>query len=257
MSDAVLVTANEAVLEICLNRPDKKNAITNAMYGTVADALADAEANPDIRVALISGTGDAFTAGNDLADFAAVTNGTLARSDLNVTRMLANLTSMAKPVIAAVNGLAVGVGTTMLLHCDLVYVSQSAKLTVPFVNLALVPEAASSRLLPELVGNVRAFAMFALGEPMSADAAVAVGLANAVCVPDELMPTARKAARALAARAPMALARTKQLMRDPLRTQAIMKLESAHFADQLQSPEAGEAFAAFFEQRAPDFSRVA
>ena len=98
MSDAVLVTANEAVLEICLNRPDKKNAITNAMYGTLADALANAEANPDIRVVLISGTGDAFTAGNDLADFAAVTNGTLARSDLNFTRMLANLTSMTKPV---------------------------------------------------------------------------------------------------------------------------------------------------------------
>lgn len=257
MPETVIVTPNGATLEVCFNRPEKKNALTNAMYGTVADALAQAEANPDIRAVLITGTGDFFTAGNDLADFAAIANGSIARHDLNVMKMLTNLSQMSKPVVAAVNGPAVGVGTTMLLHCDLVYVSKIAKFSVPFVKLALVPEAASSRLLPDRIGTARAFAMFALGEPMTADTAVDMGFANAACEPEVLMQTARDAAFALGLKAPKALARTKQLMRDPQRVQAIMAQESAHFNDQLQSPEAKEAFAAFFEQRQPDFSRTA
>lgn len=256
MFDEVLVSDANGILEICFNRPAKKNAITNSMYGTIADALAEAEERFDIRVVLFTGSGDAFTSGNDLGDFAAIADGTLDRSSLNVTRMLANLNAMTKPVVAAVNGLAVGVGLTMLLHCDLVFVSETARLSVPFANLALVPEAASSILLTERIGHVRAFAMFALGEPIDAATALANGIANAVCPSTELLASARKAAAGLAARAPMALRRTKNLMRDPARVTRQMQIESESFSDQLASPEAREAFQAFFEKRAPDFSGV-
>jgi enoyl-CoA hydratase/carnithine racemase len=256
MSEHVLVNENGAVTEIRINRAEKKNAITNAMYGAMADALERAQASSTIRVVVIGGTGDAFTAGNDLADFAAVGTGALAPADMQVTRMLGLLTRMTKPLIAAVNGPAVGIGTTLLLHCDLVFLSETARLSTPFVNLALVPEAASSLLLPARIGHARAFAMFALGEPIDAPTAVAMGLANRVCPPAELDATARKAALALAARAPNALAHTKALMRDPELLATIMQREGARFNAQLRSPEAREAFQAFFERRAPDFSKL-
>lgn len=257
MSDHLVIDTADRILEIRFNRPDKRNAITNAMYGEIADALADAEARDDVRVVLFTGNGDAYTSGNDLADFAAIGTGQLDPSQLHVGRMLSNLSRMTKPVVAAVNGLAVGVGMTMLLHCDLVYLSDQAKLSVPFVNLALVPEAASSMLLQQRIGYARAFELFALGGALTASTAHELGIANAVYPADELKAASRKAAIELASRAPMALRRTKQLMRDPDSVAQVMARESSSFALQLQSAEAKEAFMAFFERRPPDFSKAA
>jgi enoyl-CoA hydratase/carnithine racemase len=251
-TDQMRIGVRDHVLEIVFNRPEKKNALTNAMYGAWADALEMAERDPGIRVVLHTGEGDVFTAGNDLADFAAVASGT-AVGERHVGRVLKNLAGAKKPLIAAVNGLAVGLGTTMLLHCDLVFLSETARLSTPFVNLALVPEAASSLLLPQLIGAKRAYQMFALGEPVGAADAAAWGLANKVVPAGELMATARAAAQALVNRPPQALAITKSLMRDAAALSAMMDRENAHFDGQLRTDEAREAFAAFAERRPPRF----
>ena len=157
MTEHIKVTQDGAVLEIIFARPQKKNALSNAMYGAATQALNDAQSNQAVRVVLFGAEGDAFTAGNDLADFASAAEG--KRDELQAHHFIEALAQADKPVVAAVSGLAVGVGTTMLLHCDLVYVAETAKLTTPFVNLALVPEAASSMLLPARIGHVRGFAM--------------------------------------------------------------------------------------------------
>jgi enoyl-CoA hydratase/carnithine racemase len=194
MTDHVKIRQDCAVLEITFARPEKKNALSNAMYRAATDALNGAQKDRTVRVVLFSSEGDAFTAGNDLADFAGAASG---KGELAAHGFIEALARAEKPIIAAVPGLAVGVGTTMLLHCDLVYLAETAKLTTPFVNLALVPEAASSLLLPARIGHVRAFAMFSLGEGLSAAEAFALGLANKVLPRDELLGAARQAAHAL------------------------------------------------------------
>ncbi|WP_407147712.1 enoyl-CoA hydratase-related protein [Bradyrhizobium sp. ORS 86] len=254
MSDLVKVALDAGVLAVTMARPDKKNAITNAMYGAMADALERAESDPAIRAVLFQGDGDSFTAGNDLADFAAVSQG--AGGERHVTRFLAKLAAATRPLVAAVQGNAVGIGTTMLLHCDLVYLASNARLITPFVNLALVPEAASTYLLPQRIGYARAYAMFALGEPVEAEAAVAIGLANALVPLDDLRAKARAAAEALAKRPFGSLLHTKALMRDTARISAQMAREGEIFQERLMSAEAREAFAAFAERRQPDFSKI-
>jgi enoyl-CoA hydratase/carnithine racemase len=206
-------------------------------------------------VVLFQGDGDSFTAGNDLADFAAQAGGRNSEES-PAFRFIGNLGKATKPLIAAVQGNAVGVGTTMLLHCDLVYLADNARLITPFVNLALVPEAASSWLLPARIGHVRAYQMFALGEPMDAATAVACGLANAVLPPAEVRQKAMAAAVTLTKRPAGSLSATKKLMREQERIALKMSEESELFKQRLTTPEAAEAFAAFAERRQPDFTKV-
>jgi len=259
MTDHVLSELSGGVLTLTINRPEKKNALTRAMYQALADGIDGAANNKDVRCVLIQANGDIFTAGNDLGDFAAVNAGDAGASQAREggNPLLIALGRAKVPLVAAVHGRAVGVGVTMLLHCDLVYVAEDALLTTPFVNLALVPEAASSMLLPARIGHARAFAMFVLGEAVDGRTAAAWGLANAAVPAAELRARARAAAEAVAARPPASVAITKALMRDPAAIAARMDEEGRHFAAQLKSPEAKEAFAAFAEKRAPDFSKVA
>lgn len=256
MTDHVLVEKSANVLTLTLNRPDKKNALTRAMYGTLADEIIAADTDPDVRCILIKANGDMFTAGNDLADFAAINSQkTHAPKPEDGNPFLPALGRAKTPIVAAVNGRAVGVGVTMLLHCDLVYVAENALLSTPFVNLALVPEAASSLLLPLRIGHARAFEMFVLGEAVSAEKAVSWGIANRMVPLAELHQAAQTAAAAVATRAPAAVETTKGLMRDPAAMLARMAEEGGHFLRQLQSAEFREAFAAFSERRAPDFGK--
>lgn len=256
MTDHVKTECDAGILTVTLARADKKNALTNAMYGALADALGRAESDPAIRVVLLQGEGDSFTAGNDLSDFSAQARGE-HQGERHVLRFLNSLATATRPLVAAVQGNAVGVGTTMLLHCDLVYVADSARLSTPFVNLALVPEAASSLLMPARIGHARAFAMFALGEVIDGAGAAALGLANAVVPATELHARARAAAVALSRRPLGALAATKRLMRDAAAIGGQMDREGVVFQERLKSAEAREAFAAFAERRQPDFSKLA
>lgn len=248
MSEHVKITDTGGVMEILLDRPDKKNAITNAMYDAITDALSVA-ASGDHRVVLIGSTGENFSTGNDLADFAKVAMGGEARA----AGFIEAIAQFPKPLVAAVPGLAVGVGMTMLLHCDLVYVAEGATLTAPFVNLALVPEAGSSLLLPARIGHVKAFEIFALGTPVTAEAALALGLANAVTPEGDELKTARAAAAQLAARSLGSLMETKRLMCDTGAVLSRMEAEGKVFMERLKSRSAREAFTAFMERRAPNF----
>jgi enoyl-CoA hydratase/carnithine racemase len=196
--------------------------------------------------------GDSFSAGNDLADFASAAAGGEAPAGSGFIQAIARF---PKPLVAAVPGIAVGVGTTMLLHCDLVYVAIDARLTTPFINLALVPEAASSLLMPALIGHARAFAMFALGEGLTGAEAARLGLANAALPAAEVLSAARDAARRLAQRPAGAVMAAKKLMRQRDAILDQIHAEGAIFAERLRSPEAMEAFTAFREKRAPDFSK--
>lgn len=256
MTEHVQVSIDGGVMRIRLARPEKKNALTNAMYGALDDALRRAESDPAVRVVLFEAAGDAFTAGNDLGDFAAVASGTLARADMRSTSFLQALAHGKKPYVAAVQGLAVGIGVTMLMHFDLVYVAEDAKLSTPFVNLAVVPEAASSWLIPARIGHARAFEMFALGEPMDGRTAAAIGLVNAALPAGEVHAQALEMAHKLAAKPAGALQATKQLMRNGAAIAAVMAREGEIFGAQLRSAEAAEAFKAFAERRAPDFSKL-
>ena len=215
-----------------------------------------AETDPLIRAVLFEAEGDAFTAGNDIADFAAVAAGQLGGGEMKAHVFLEALARGQKPYVAAVQGLAVGIGTTMLMHCDLVYVAEDAKLSTPFVNLALVPEAASSWLIPARIGHARAFAMFALGEPVDGRAAAALGLANAALPANEVRATALATAKALATRPLGALQATKKLMRDAAAIAAVMARESEVFGQRLRTAEAAEAFRAFAERRPADFTKL-
>ncbi len=244
----------ERVLRIEIARPEKKNALTQEMYGALADALAAADADAAVRVVLIHGASDCFTAGNDLKDF-------LARpphSEASPThRFLRGIATFGKPLLAAVNGAAVGIGTTMLLHCDLVYAAPGARFQMPFVPLGLVPEAGSSFLLPYIAGYQRAAELLLLGQPFDADKAYAAGFVTAVVPEAELLDRARAGALAIAALPPAALRATKALMRGRIapRVTEAMNEELKIFAERLSSPEAREAMTAFFEKRKPDFSR--
>jgi enoyl-CoA hydratase/carnithine racemase len=251
MTDLVLTQIENRVLTITFNRPEKKNALTQAMYGIAAKALQDAEGDDNVRAILITGSGDAFTAGNDLMDFQQARG---LSGDMPVQHFLNALVAADKPIVAAVNGIGVGIGLTMLLHSDLVFMAEHAQIQAPFVDLALVPEAASSLLLVERVGHVRAAEIFMLGKRISAGEAVALGLANAVCKAGDLMDMAGKAAAKLAAKAPRSLQMTKRLMRgDKQILTDRMATEGVYFSEQLQSAEVREAITAFFEKRTPNF----
>jgi enoyl-CoA hydratase/carnithine racemase len=249
MSEHIKLTRGDGVLEITFARPEKKNALSNDMYRAAREALEGAQQDSSVRVVLFSAEGDAFTAGNDLADFAKA-----AETEPQAGSFVHAIVAAEKPIVAAVQGLAVGIGTTMLLHCDLVYVAETAKLSVPFVNLALVPEAGSSQLLPARIGYVRAFAMFALGESLTGTEAVSLGLANRALPKDDVLGAARDAARALAQKPPGAVVATKRLMRGLEGLSSQVATEGRVFAERLRSGEAREAFQAFAERRAPDFS---
>jgi enoyl-CoA hydratase/carnithine racemase len=196
-----------------------------------------------------------FTAGNDVGEFAAIAAGK-GSGERHVQRFLRALANSTIPILAAVNGKAVGVGTTMLLHCDFVVLAQDAQLITPFVNLALVPEAASSYLLPLRIGHARAFEMFALGEPLDAQTALAWGIANKVCANEQLRAEARRIAEKIAARPAGSLSAMKKLMREAERLLSQMDNESARFEERLASAEAREAFSAFAEKRKPDFAKL-
>ena len=256
MTEHVRTDVAEGIMTLTLARPDKKNALSNAMYDAMSDGLERAEKDAGVRVVLFQGDGDSFTAGNDLADFSAASKAGNNHGPSEANRFISNLVKATKPLVAAVHGNAVGIGTTMLLHCDLVFLGENARLMTPFVNLALVPEAASSWLLPARVGHVRAYAMFALGEPVDAATALAWGLANAVVPVDELRARARGAAEALTKRPAGSLSHTKALMREFEKIAAQIGRESGVFAERLSTAEAREAFAAFAERRKPDFSKL-
>lgn len=256
MTDHVHVTTAAQILTLTLARPEKINALTEEMYRALADAVEAAEADDGIRAILIRAEGDMFTAGNDIADFANVGADAAADVDKHVHRFLRALVASSRPVIAAVQGRAVGIGTTLLLHCDIVVLAKDALLSTPFVNLALVPEAASSLLLPARIGHVRAFEMLALGDAVDAPSALAWGLANR-CVPRaDLDAVALDFATRLARQPRGAVGATKQLMRQPAVLLAQIAAENAEFGARLRSDEAREAFAAFAERRSPDFDRL-
>ncbi|QIG80442.1 enoyl-CoA hydratase [Stakelama tenebrarum] len=252
MTDHIEAKVTDSVLTLVLNRPDKKNALTDAMYGTLANELFAAQEDADIRVIVIRGEGDMFCSGNDIADFVAAGGGDIG--ERGVGRFLHALADNMKPLIAAVHGKAVGVGLTMLLHCDQVVLSEDAELVAPFVNLALVPEAGSSLLLPERIGHARAYRVFALGEPIGAADALAWGLANEIVARDRLTDAANALAQRLAKQPLGALIATKRLMRDPDAIRQRVDIESRVFGERLKTPEAQEAFAAFSQRRAPDFT---
>lgn len=256
MSEHIQVSVADRVMRITLARPEKKNALTNPMYEALAAALERAESDPEVRVVLLEGSGDSFTAGNDLADFTAVAAGKATRADMKAFMYLEALARGQKPYVAAVHGLAVGIGVTMLMHFDLVYVAEDARLSAPFVNLAVVPEAASSVLIPARIGYARAYAMFALGEPVDGRTAASWGLVNAALPAGEVHAKALAAAKTLAAKPAGALRETKKLMRDAAAITAVMARESELFGARLRTPEAAEAFKAFAERRPPDFSKL-
>lgn len=250
-----IVTDREgAVQRVQLNRPDKKNAITTAMYAALADALAAAEADRSVRVILLHGAGDCFTAGNDLRDFLAAAP---QSEDRPAFRFLEVISHAAKPIVAAVHGVAIGIGTTLLGHCDLVYAAEGTRFHLPFVNLGLCPEGASSLLLPLAAGYLRAAELVMLAEPFDAATARDLGLVTAIVPAPQLLATAAAAAQRLAAKPPASLRLTKQLLRRSLMPQieAALAEERQAFEARLVSPEAKEAFTAFFEKRPADFSK--
>jgi enoyl-CoA hydratase/carnithine racemase len=257
MTDLVRTTLEAGVLSMTLNRPDKKNALNKAMYAALVQGMIRAEEEAGIRAVLFQAEGDMFTSGNDIADFTEVAMGKVQPENVAASPFLQCLAASTKPYVAAVQGNAVGVGTTMLLHCDMVVVAEDAKLTVPFVNLALVPEAASTMLLPARIGYARAYKMFALGEPVTGKEAAGIGIATEAVPASQVRARAMDYAKKLATRPAGALKLTKQLMRDPSVIKHVMEREGAAFKERLKSPEALEAFRAFAERRPPDFTKVA
>lgn len=256
MIPEIKVELSSGVLTATISRPDKKNALTNEMYGALADAVEKANTDAEARVLLIQADGDIFTAGNDVSQFAEESEGN-APKERHIARFLRNLAKASVPIIAAVQGKAVGVGTTMLLHCDYVLLSEDAQLITPFVNLALVPEAASTYLLPLRIGHVKAFEMFAFGDAVPADAAVAWGIANKVVASTALREEAHRIAGKLAAKPTGSLTAVKRLMREADKLVSQMDTEAAIFLERLAGPEAKEAFAAFAQKRKPDFTKIA
>jgi len=243
VSEQVLVSRTGAVCEIRLNRPEKRNAITLAMYAALVEALQSAEEDDSITTVLLSGAGASFTAGNDLNDFL---SGPPAGEGKSATQFIRMLPTLQKVLVAAVHGTVVGIGVTMLLHCDLVLAARSARLSMPFVRLGLVPEAASSLLLPRLIGHHRAAELLLLGVPVDAPAAHSMGLINRVTDDDALMGEARAVARAVSEQPKGALRATKKLLRSGTSTaSARIEEELLAFAERLASPELKAAAAAF------------
>lgn len=245
---------SESILTLQIKRPDKKNALNLAMYGALADGLMAADRDDSVRVILICGSEDCFTSGNDLADF--LTDPPTGPTS-PVMQFLAAVSQARKPLVAAVNGLAVGVGVTMLLHCDLVYAGNGATFQLPFVNLGLCPEAGSTLLLPRLMGHQRAAELLLLGEPFGAAKACSLGIVTELCPDGEVLATARKKALQLAAQPAAAVRLAKELLKREYapRLQETIRDEGAEFIKRLKSPEAAEALQAFMQRRKPDFSQ--
>ena len=255
MTNEVLVHAEAGVMTLTLNRLERKNSLTGEMYGALAHAIVRAQEDASVRVVLLQGHETVFCAGNDIADFL---NQPPAAEDSPVFRFLRAIGSFGKPLLAAVCGPAVGVGTTMLFHCDLVYAGDNAAFSMPFVNLGLCPEAASSLLAPQLLGYHRAAEALLLGEPFMAEAALEVGLVNRVLPPTEANAYAQAQARKLAAKPLASLVETKRLMKKPQQQAVLQQMveEGESFRRLLVAPAAKEAFAAFMEKRKPDFSKL-
>ena len=256
MTRDVEIALEGEVQVIRLNRPEKKNALTGAMYDAITTALTAAEDDPTIAVSLITGTAGVFCAGNDITDFAK------RATDLGrpggASSLIQTLPTLDKPLVAAVDGLAIGVGVTMLFHCDLVYATPRASFRTPFLDLGLVMEAGSSWLAPAIMGHQRAFELLCLGEPFDAEAAFRAGFVNRVVPADTIETDAMHAAQRLAAKPRAALVAAKRLMKTGVKERALeqMSHESVIFAELLQSAEAKEAFAAFLEKRKPDFAKA-
>jgi len=251
MSETVRVEDAARVRKITLDRPAKKNALTVAMYAILDDALATAATDDRISVVQISGAGDAFTSGNDIVDFMrAATGHAEGLSPRPAASFLKNLASFPKPLVAAVNGLAIGIGATMLLHCDYVVASSRATFQFPFTRLALVPEAGSSILLPARVGAQRASEWMLFGDRIDAETALRAGLVNAVVPPEALEGAASARVKALTDLAVGALVETKRLLREPTRVavEQAMSRELETFGMRLGTPEAAAAFAAFLSR---------
>lgn len=246
---------SEGVLRIELNRPEKKNALTGAMYTRLAEIFADAQNNDAVSAVLWHGAGDSFCAGNDLEDFL---KNPPSLHDSPQSKLNDAFLAFEKPIVAAVHGAAIGGGTTMLTHCDFVYAGESARFQVPFVNLGLVPEFGSSFSIPARVGCLRAAELFLLGEPFTAARAVELGLATRV-VPDPiLLPTAEATATKLAAKPGGALAASKRLIKrtSVTETKQAFQIEMEEFVERVRGPEAKEAFSAFLEKRPPNFKHA-
>lgn len=255
MTGPVSIRCEDNLLILRLTRPEKKNALTASMYAALCDALERGEEAPEVAVHVILGSDGVFTAGNDLADFAASAQqpGVLA----NVLRFVRLLPRLKKPLIAGVDGIAIGIGTTLLFHCDLVYATPSARFATPFLDLGLVPEAGSSWLAPRLMGPAKAFELLVLGNTFSAEQARDARFVNDIIPAETLEDSVKAAGYRLAAKPPRALALARSLLRgDPREILDRIDEEADNFGRCLASPEAQEAFAAFHEKRQPNFSRL-
>jgi enoyl-CoA hydratase/carnithine racemase len=257
MSDPtpILSDAQEGVFQIIFNRPSKKNAFTLEMYERIVALLEEATSDDGVRAIVLRGTEGIFTAGNDLKDFL---ENPPEGPESPVFGLLLGLSRCAKPVVAAVEGPAIGIGTTMLLHCDFVFASESCRFQLPFINLGLTPEGGSTFLLPRMAGDRLARELLMLGEPFSADVAKRAGIATEVVADGQAVPRALSVASKLAAKPAACLRETKSLMKDATRARVEETLhrEGDSFIKRLGSPEAREAFTAFLDKRKPDFTRL-
>jgi len=251
--DEIITERSASVLRVQLNRPAKKNAMTSSMYVTLAEIFTDAAKNEQTRVVLWHGAGDSFCAGNDIEDFLKNPPGP---GDSPQARLMNALVDFDKPIVAAVQGAAIGGGTTMLTHCDFVYAGESAKFRMPFIDLAVVPEFGSSCSIPAMMGHIRAAELILLGLPFDARRALELGFVNQVVSDQNLLATASETARKLAAKPAGALQASKRLMKRSFRGQikAAMKAENEAFSAQVRSEDAREAFAAFLQRRPPNFN---
>jgi enoyl-CoA hydratase/carnithine racemase len=253
--EEIITEQSGSLLRVQLNRPAKKNAMTSSMYAFLADVFNRAAKDERTRVVLWHGAGDSFCAGNDIEDFLRNPPGP---GDSAQARLMTALLELDKPLIAAVQGAAIGGGTTMLLHCDFVYAGESAKFQMPFINLAVVPEFGSSFLVPARIGHIRAAELILLGLPFDAKRAADLGFVTQVVSDQDLLATASETARKLAAKPAGALQASKRLMKQSFRDQvkAAMKAENEEFSAQIRSEDAKEALTAFLEKRPPDFIRT-
>jgi enoyl-CoA hydratase/carnithine racemase len=251
--DEIITERSASVLRVQLNRPAKKNAMTSSMYVTLAEIFTDAAKNEQTRVVLWHGAGDSFCAGNDIEDFLKNPPGP---GDSPQARLMNALVDFDKPIVAAVQGAAIGGGTTMLTHCDFVYAGESAKFRMPFIDLAVLPEFGSSCSIPAMMGHIRAAELILLGLPCDARRALELGFVNQVVSDQNLLATASETARKLAAKPAGALQASKRLMKRSFRGQikAAMKAENEAFSAQVRSEDAREAFAAFLQKRPPNFN---
>jgi enoyl-CoA hydratase/carnithine racemase len=254
--DDIVTEHTGSVLRVQFNRPAKRNAMTSAMYLSLASIFNEAEKDENTRVVLWHGAGDSFCAGNDIDDFLKNPPGP---GESPQARLMEALINFDKPLVVAVHGAAIGGGTTMLLHCDFIYAGESTKFQMPFINLAVVPEFGSSCAVPARIGHVRAAELILLGAPFDARRAAELGLVTQVISDKDVLARATETAGKLAAKPARALQASKRLMKQPFREQikAAMKAENEEFSVQVRSEDAREAFTAFLEKRRPDFTRSA